>query len=192
MQWECVELLPVEVPVSVCSRGSVSAILKIFSDNWWSWCTFIQTQWVPLVFQDDNILFLFYSIAMKGGNTIRYNIGDAHSPAGVMCEDCIQKEWACKVRNDLNNIRKNVIPFPNNNLEITAFFQFFEEEFDRYLVYLVVKQTNYNRHSLRRSTQTDTILAFFIRIIIFCLKGRFKPRLLLLTNPDVLKHGLFQ
>ena len=125
---------------------------------------------------------------MEGGNTIRYNIGDAQSPAGVMCEDCIQKEWACKVRNDLNNIRENVIPFPNNNLEITAFFRF------RPISRIFSRQanTNYNRHPLRRSSQTDTILAFFIRIIIFCLKGRFKPRLLLLTNPDVLKRGLFQ
>ena len=39
---------------------------------------------------------------------------------------------AREVRNDLNTIRENIIPFPDNDLEIPAFFQFFEEECNRY------------------------------------------------------------
>ena len=39
---------------------------------------------------------------------------------------------AREVRNDLNNIRENITPFPDNDLEIPAFFQFFEEECNRY------------------------------------------------------------
>ena len=128
---------------------------------------------------------------MEGDDTIRYDVGDAQSPAGVALEvrrlellreerirmeereDRIRKEKreervrqeerereerlrqeeredrirleereerrmnqielrAREVRNDLNNIRENIIPFPDNDLEIPAFFQFFEEECNRY------------------------------------------------------------
>ena len=128
---------------------------------------------------------------MEGDDTIRYDVGDAQSPAGVALEvrrlellreerirmeereDRIRKgereerererervreerlrqeerEYrirleereerrmnqielrAREVRNDLNNIRENIIPFPDNDLEIPAFFQFFEEECNRY------------------------------------------------------------